>query len=162
MVIQIILHTPVWVYFLLIALLYLGYMQTKTRNISVFRLFMLPVVLGCFSLFGVFSGFDFQVMAIAAWFSGVVLAFLFVGLFKLSFNSTYDSFKNQYTVSGSWVPMMLILVMFFARYTVTVCLMLNTYLAWNNFFVSIVSLFYGFVSGIFMARAWHIFTRKNM
>ena len=57
MIVQILQRTPIWVWPLFAALLYLGYVQSKTRSVSKQRLFALPLALVGLSLYSLFTTF---------------------------------------------------------------------------------------------------------
>ena len=47
---EILKHTPIWVFFILIALLYLGYIQSKTRTVTIRRAIVIPIAMTALSL----------------------------------------------------------------------------------------------------------------
>ena len=67
MITQILSHTPLWVFGLFFGLVYLGYVQSRTRQVSRSRLTMLPIAMLAWSLYSVWSTFDAHLTALAAW-----------------------------------------------------------------------------------------------
>ena len=72
MFIMIISRTPPWVWLLLAVLVALGWTQTRTRQMSLVRATMLPLVLMGLSLFGVLSTFGAHALPLGAWFAALV------------------------------------------------------------------------------------------
>jgi len=67
MPLQIIQHTPVWVWGLLVALVAFGLSQARDRAVSLVRMTILPLVLLALSFSGVISTFAHATIAILAW-----------------------------------------------------------------------------------------------
>ncbi len=113
MLIEIIAHTPTWVFILFGALLFLGYSQTKDRELKFEKIITLPLAMILLSIFGITSAFGVMPTALIIWLVGVSLS-LIIGL-KLSFpkNIKYDNLKKVFCIPGSWFPMTLILGIFF-------------------------------------------------
>ena len=66
MLIQIVRHTPPWVWGLLAALVALGLSQTLPRQMSTRRVTVLPIVLLALSLAGVATTFSHQALPVLA------------------------------------------------------------------------------------------------
>lgn len=156
MLTEILANTPTWVFVLFFALVYLGYVQSRSRNLSAARIAMVPIALGAFSLYGVFSAFGKHAIAIPGWGIGIGIALLLNGVLKQPRGAAYINAERTYLVPGSWIPMALIMTMFFTRYIVTVALTLNAALGDEAIFAASVCLFYGLLSGTFFARALSI------
>jgi hypothetical protein len=153
MLIQILKHTPLWVFAMFFVLLIYGYAQHKTRLISSLRLFTLPAIMLLLSLVGVYSAFGLHPSGIAAWVIGIGVA-LWMGL---SFGSrrgvSYSSELDAYHVPGSWLPLGLMMMIFFIKYAVGFSLARHFTFVNTNWFDATVSFVYGFLSGLFVSRA---------
>jgi hypothetical protein len=57
MLTQIVAHTPVWVWGILILLLALGLMQAKTRRLTIQRVSVVPLVMLAYSFYGCIAAF---------------------------------------------------------------------------------------------------------
>jgi len=150
---QILTHTPLWVFVLFFGLVYLGYVQSRTRRVSRNRLIVLPVAMLGWSLYSVWSTFDAHLTALAAWACawGAVVA---IGLARgPSRSASYDAGTAQFTVAGSWVPLALMMGIFFFKYAVAVVHATNHGLLDTIVAVVVVAGTYGVFSGLFMARA---------
>jgi hypothetical protein len=153
MLAQILLRTPTWVYVLFVALAALGLLQTRTRTVSGARLAVLPVALGAFSVYGVYADFGPQPAAVAGWGTGMVLAFMLNGVLKQPRGVRYDPAGRVFLMPGSWIPLALMMTMFFTRYAVTVAIATDPARAAAPAFVAATCLAYGLLSGTFFARA---------
>ncbi|MGB5918075.1 MAG: DUF6622 family protein [Arcobacter sp.] len=97
MILEIIQHTPIWVFILFVVLFLLGYSQTKNREVKLKRIFILPIAMILLSLFGILSAFGISLISLIVWFVEGVIS-LIIGL-KLSFpkNTKYDKSKDIFT-----------------------------------------------------------------
>jgi len=76
---EILKRTPTWVFVLFAALVFLGVMQSRTRQITLARVTILPVVLIGLSLtglWGTFGGHGVGAHATAVWLAAVAAAVL--------------------------------------------------------------------------------------
>ncbi len=160
---QILSHTPLWVFGLFFGLVYLGYLQSRTRRVSRQRLIVLPVAMLGWSLYSVWSTFDTHLTALAAWACawGIVVAF---GLARAPLQgASYDAEARQFTVSGSWIPLALMMGIFFFKYAVAVVHAVKPGVFDATTAVAVVAGTYGLFSGLFMARALRVLgVRKQM
>jgi hypothetical protein len=155
MVMQILKHTPIWVFGLFFLLLYLGCAQSKTRAVSKRRLFIVPLAMVCFSVYGVRSAFGGNPLAFASWGAAIVLTLFLNRTTKQPKGVTYASDTNAVRIPGSLLPLVLMLAIFFTRYAVAASLAMKTSLRDAALFVVTASLLYGFFGGLFAARALH-------
>ena len=153
MVIQILNGTPSWVFVLFAGLLWLGYVQSRARSVSTGRLMILPAALIAFSLFGVVAAFGTQPALLVTWAVGVGGALLAHRFIAPASTARWEPAIGSFHVPGSWTPLALMMTVFFARYAISVGIAMNPSLAKETFFAVAVSLFYGLLSGIFLARA---------
>ncbi|MDP3479623.1 MAG: hypothetical protein Q8R88_07610 [Desulfoprunum sp.] len=153
MLIEILKRTPSWVFILFFVLVTLGYFQSKERTISRGRVSILPVIMIGLSFSGVLSAFGFASAGIASWLSGSAIAVVF-GIFLASPNGvTFSPESQSFSVPGSWLPLALMMALFFTKYVVGVILARHLPVAGELVFVGSISLCYGFFSGLFLARA---------
>jgi len=160
LILEIIQHTPIWVFILFIGLVFLGYTQTKDREVKLKKIFTLPIAMILLSLFGVFSAFGTMITPVGLWFIGGFI-FLLIGL-KLSFpkNIKYNESEDVFYIPGSWMPMVLILVIFFIKYFVGVALARELSIIHELGFIIAISFLYGSLSGIFLSRSIVIMQSK--
>lgn len=156
MLLQILQRTPPWVFALFAVLVAFGLLQTRTRHISLARVTVLPLVLIGLSLSGLWSTFGANAVGIAAWFVAVGLAILLNRIAKWPRNVSYAPATRGFLVAGSWLPLAVMMIIFFTRYAVTVALTVRPDLAATAWLPIAVSFAYGLMSGAFVARALRI------
>ena len=156
MITQILQHTPLWVFALFLGLVYLGYVQSRTRRVSRQRLIVLPVVMLGWSAYSVWSTFDAHSTALAAWACvwGAVVAIALVR--TPSRRAAYDASTKQFTVPGSWMPLALMMGIFFFKYAVAVGHAMKPGILETTTAVVVVAGTYGLFSGMFAARALRV------
>jgi hypothetical protein len=153
MIAQILQHTPAWVWLLLVALLFLGYLQSRTRLMSKARLFALPAAMLVLSLYSLFATFGATRLGFAAWLAGGILAALLYRSFGRPAGTVDVLGTPIYTIPGSWLPLMLMMAIFLTRYAVAVAISIDASLRDANLFAVIAGLGYGFLSCTFPVRA---------
>lgn len=153
---QILTHTPLWVFGLFFGLVYLGYLQSRTRQVSRGRLVVLPIAMLVWSLYSVWSTFDAHVTALAAWACAWVAVVAIVLVRVPSRRASYDAATRQFTVAGSWVPLALMMGIFFFKYAVAVVHATNPGVLGTTTAVVVVAGTYGLFSGVFMTRALRV------
>lgn len=153
MLIEILKRTPPWVFVLFFALLALGYFQSKSRTVSRAKVSMLPVAMIVLSFYGVFSAFGVAPIGLAFWVLGVVIAVGVGVTLAAPRGVTFSAETQSYCVPGSWLPLVFMMTIFFIKYVVGVILARQLPVVSETAFVGSVSLCYGLLSGIFLARA---------
>ena len=118
--VEILSHTPVWVFVLGAVLFFFGLKQSKERQVPERMVIILPVAMLILSLLGVISGFGTALLAIVFWLVGVVTALLFNWMFTLTKRAQYDVESHMFHIKGSWVPLLLMMTIFFTKYAVAV------------------------------------------
>jgi hypothetical protein len=153
MIMQIISHTPRWVFVLFFVLLALGYLASRPRTLSRGRVAILPIAMMLLSAYGVVSAFGYRATGMVAWVAGMTLAVLLNRVLQLPRGASYVATTQSFVLPGSWIPLALMLAIFFTKYTVAVLLSLHPTLLDLASFLAGVSLVYGVLSGIFFASA---------
>lgn len=154
---QILTHTPVWVFGLFVGLIFLGYTQTKIRQLSVKRLAIFPMVMLFLSAMGIVSSFGVHLLSITMWLCGIAIAFAVSHWVAYPKGAHYSRDEQVFSVPGSWLPMGLIMVIFFTKYTVGVLLALHPEQVQSPLFMVSTCLLFGLGSGVFLARAHCIY-----
>lgn len=149
---QILTNTPLWVWGLLAALLVLGWSQTRSRNVGLARIIILPLGLGAFSLYGTISAFGTSPAVLGSWFATAVLLVLVVTQLPLPAGARYETATRQFQLPGSWIPMALIMAIFLTKYVVGVSLVMHPELKVHANFSLAIGTLYGVFSGIFAGR----------
>ncbi len=147
---------PHSVWMLLALLIAIGISQSFTKRRSLRSATLIPIIMILLSLYGVMSVFA-QASALLAWAVGVAAALTFahaVGAWK---NIRWSQADQRLIVPGSWMPMLLMLGLFFTKFGVNVALAMHHELVNSTGFAMMASLAYGVFSGTFFARgvaAW--------
>ena len=80
MVLQILVHSPRWVFVLFLVLLVVGVSQLAARRVTLRRITVLPLAMLGWSFYGVMSAFSTQTLALFAWALGGAAAVAIAGL----------------------------------------------------------------------------------
>lgn len=156
MILTILEHTPLWVWAVFAALILLGWQQTRTRDVSIARATILPVIMILLSLSGVVGAFGRIPSAWAAcvaWAIGMALSLALAGNAVAVRGAARSAQPGYLHVPGSFVPVILILALFVTKYSAGIALAMNPSLALNTGVAISLSLVYGAFSGLFWARA---------
>jgi hypothetical protein len=153
MLIQIIANTPAWVWLLLVALLWIGFTQTRTRTVSIKKVAVLPIIMTILSLSGTVSAFGANLLTLFAWLGAVAVTFMLWLRASPASANRFDLKEQKFTLAGSWVPLGLMLGIFMVKYAAGVTTALNPGLARDVNFALGFSALYGAFSGVFLARA---------
>jgi hypothetical protein len=149
---QIITHTPTWVWALLAGLVALGWSQTRDREVSLKRVTVLPVVMMIFSASSVLQNNGSQSQLIVVWIAACLLLAACVMRIPLNQKTHYQASKGMLYVTGSWIPMVLILTIFIGKYALAILTTLQPELAHTFGFAISSTAFFGALSGIFLGR----------
>lgn len=161
MIIEILTHTPLWVYGLFVGLIFVGWQQTRERYVKQPTLLILPLGMLALSFFGATSSFGYSLTIMLLWLAGV-LSSTIIGLLLFSASSaSYQALSASFKVPGSWWPMIFIMAIFFTKYTVGVLTSIKPELFANAALVLSLAAFYGILSGTFIARAIRVLKVKN-
>jgi hypothetical protein len=153
MILSILQHTPAWVFVLFIALVALGVSRLRANTIGVRQLLILPIAMTGFSLFGLTQACGIGLVPLAAW-SVAFAAMLAVAALRPTNPAVqYSPATHSIRVPGSWLPLALMMTIFFLRYAVAVVLAMHPALHGETAFVAVVAALYGLSSGSFAARA---------
>jgi hypothetical protein len=153
MFIEILQHTPFWVWGVLVALVALGLAQARPREVSLTRATLFPLVMIALSLSGVLSAFGHFPVALLAWAAGIAVALTIVRNGLSVRGASWSSSTATLHLPGSWLPLTLIIALFALKYFAGVNLAMHPQLATDPTFAGLCSLGYGVFSGVFLGRA---------
>lgn len=161
MIIEILTHTPLWVYGLFVGLIFIGWQQTRERYVKQPTLLILPLGMLALSFFGATSSFGYSLTIMLLWLAGIVSSTI-IGLLLFSASSaSYQAHSASFKVPGSWWPMIFIMAIFFTKYAVGILTSIKPELFANATLVLSLAAFYGILSGTFIARAIRVLKVKN-
>lgn len=151
MLIQILAHTPLYVWAILAFLLYRGVIALRDREVELRRLFIIPAVMLALSLQDIAARFGTGGMALPLWAAATcamgVLAWHFGGA-----RVAAGSRPGHVRVRGSRGPMALMMAVFFTKYLASIMLALRPQLRGDAVFMAAVCVLFGLFSGVFAGR----------
>ena len=153
MLVEILKRTPPWVFVLFFVLLAIGYFQSKDRAVSRVKVSLLPIAMIGLSFYGVVSALAFSPVSLFCWLLGIGVATWFGVILSIPRGVSYSIEAKLFSVPGSWVPLALMMAIFFTKYVVAVVLARQLPFAGEVTFMGSISLCYGLFSGLFLARA---------
>lgn len=154
--IQILANTPTWVFGLFVALLALGLLQVRSRTVRMIPALLLPAGMVALSLAGINSSFGLRPVPLASWAIALVLSALVAYSLFRDKRVTYDATARAFFVPGSWMPLVVIMAIFFAKYAYAVMQALHAVVISTTLFIVGLSAVYGLLSGYFAARALNL------
>ena len=154
---QIIQHTPLWVWPLLLGLTALGIVQSQDRSIPGSVVLALPLVMVAYSAYGLIATFGLDPRALAAWCAGILATIaLNQSLFGIPHGVVRDPGHWRFLVRGSLLPLAVIMAIFWTRYALgALAGMSPATLAVPNFVIG-VAFWLGLCGGFFPARTIRI------
>lgn len=154
-VVHIVARTPLWVGGLLLALLALGYSQSKTRLVHPLRTLLMPLAMLALSLSSMLSAFGatrWLPLVLLTWLvcAGGVVAL--IGERARSWEDRWDTASGKLHIAGSWTPMCIIATIFLIRYGVNVEMAMNPKMAQSGSALLWIGMLYGLTMGLGVAR----------
>ena len=150
---QIITRTPIWVWAVLALLLWVGVKQTLPRNVSLWRITVLPLVMVGLSLAGMLTAFGAGNHALLAWGAAAAVAAAVVMRCSLPQATHYNAWTQQFHIPGNWTPLVLMMGIFITKYAAGITLAMHPELARDALFSQSAGALYGSFSGVFAGRA---------
>lgn len=154
-ILEIVRHTPGYVWLILAALIVLGTLQWRDHVLTRGRLAIAPLALGGYSLWGATLAFGTRTDVIVAWAIGIVAAFVANRWLRWP-RAVAPLGQGRYALRGSPWPMVAMLAVFALRYAVAVTLVFHREWAADPAFSLALAAVYGALSGLFAARALRI------
>ncbi len=152
-------HTPPWVWAILAALVALGLRQSQDHTVTRGRLLIQPLGLGALSLLSTTHAFGLQALPLAGWAVGLALGMALNRPLALP-RQVQALSGDRWAIGGSWVPLALLMLIFWLRYLVGASLAVSPGLVHDALFVVAASLLYGAASGLFAARALRVLQQR--
>lgn len=153
MILNILAHTPVWVWGLLATLMALGFSQTRQRRLAPWRLVMLPLVLLAMGLWSMAPGFRALPLSALVWLAALGVGGALLAGRPPPAGAKWLPAEQRLQLLGSWMPMLLIVAIFSLRYAANVGMAMNP--GWRTApeLLLPLALLYGGLSGLFLGRA---------
>jgi hypothetical protein len=153
MFIQIIAHTPIWVWVLLVVLIAVGSSQLAQRRITPLRASLVPLLLSALSLAGLFTSLAQPELTLPAWFACAAVVAAAVLSRAAPAGTAWDAVEGRFVVPGSAVPLVAMMGLFMTKYAVGVSFALTPSLHRDIAFTIGVAVIYGSFAGLFLGRA---------
>ena len=149
-------HIPVWVFALLLGLIALGLLQTRTRHVGQRRLLGINIALTVFTLAGVIQQWrptPWVAVGLLSWAASCAVVVWGVGKGAAPAGASYNAETRRFTVPGSWLPLGLFMAIFACKFVVGM-LSATAPEALHSMQAAMgISALYGLFSGLLNARA---------
>ena len=119
-VIEAVIRTPVWVWALLAFLLFIGIRGLRPTVASFGRLLILPAVFLVWGLSGFATSYGLRPAGIAVWLAAIAIGAALGWLMARVIAIKADRDHGLVRLPGSWVNLVLILIIFATKYTLGV------------------------------------------
>ena len=153
MFVQIITHTPIWVWAIFVLLLWLGFKQSLPSTPGLKRITLIPLAMLGLSLYGLVSVFGSASVLLLAWGCSAVLAATLVARQPVQQGTQYNSWTKRFELPGSWVPLVLMMSIFMTKYGVGITAVMRPDLLHSAVLSYSICTVYGVCSGVFAGRA---------
>ena len=149
-------HIPVWVFALLLGLIALGLLQTRTRHVGQRRLLGINIALTVFTLVGVVQQWrhtPWLAVGLLSWAASCAVVAWGLGQGAAPAGADYNAETRRFTVPGSWLPLGLFMAIFACKFAVGM-LSATAPEALHSMQAAMgISALYGLFSGLLNARA---------
>lgn len=159
MFIEILQNTPLYVYWMFISLLAVGFLQRKTRILSVKRALGVPILLSFLSILGFYFDFSFSLLSLTFFLIAFALLFLISLKYQKSSHIQFSKQKQIFTIEGSFIPLLMMMLVFFTKYLVGVLSALESELLSNFYFIASISFAYGLFFCSFFLRFYVLYKK---
>jgi hypothetical protein len=152
---QILIHTPTYVWAILAVLVWRGAAALRDREMTVRSLFIVPIVMLALSLQDITVKFGTKGMALAIWATAAAVSALLVwkaGSQRTVPASTAGSAQGKVLVRGSWVPLAMMMAVFFTKYVASVLLAVLPHARQDALFAAVVCALFGVCNGCLLGR----------
>lgn len=160
------IHTPWWVYLLFVYLIFIGVRASRTNIISLFRVFIIPIIFTAMSIDTLVSAVKINTFSITTWVIAIVLGMTlgFIQIFRLKL--VVDRKHSLIQIPGTWSTMIFILIIFIAKYYFGYELAMDPEAATNTTFefwmLGISGLFTGMFLGRLECYLYRYFTNESV
>lgn len=151
MIQQIFSHTPIYVWAILGLLVVRGVAASRDRVMRVRSVFIMPLVMLALGLHGTATGFGLLGAAGAAWLAGLVAAAA-VAWHLARGAASVDRAAGTVQLRASWLPLVLMLAVFVAKYVLAVALAMQPALRGSLAFALPACAIFGALAGAFMGQ----------
>lgn len=158
MIVQILAHTPIWVYATFFVLLVFGLIQTRTRTVRKLPALLLPAGMLALSLAGIYTSFGLATIPLVAWGMALTMATAVGSTFFRDKRIHCKATDDAFFIPGSWVPLVVMMSIFATKYVYAVMHAYNAEGIATPMVIGALSAVYGLLSGYFSSRAITLLT----
>jgi hypothetical protein len=151
MLIQILTHTPIYVWAILAFLVQRGMIAMRDRDVELRKLVMIPAVMLVLSLQDINAKFGLGGLALAAWALAAAAMALLAGLSSAP-RIAASNVPGHVRVLGSGLPLVMMMAVFFTKYVASVALSVAPQLRHDTLFACAVCGLFGVFNGWFVGR----------
>jgi membrane protein CcdC involved in cytochrome C biogenesis len=113
---QIAIHTPWWVYALFAYLIFVGFKASRTRTVSIKKIFIIPIIFAAMSVHTLMTSFQLDAMTIMVWSAAIFIGMVLGWIQVYQYHLEIDKKNHRIQVPGTWTTLLLILIIFAAKY----------------------------------------------
>jgi hypothetical protein len=151
---SILLKAPLWVWPLLVVLIVLGLRSTRPRELSDSSFFVWPAIMTALSVYSIAATYGAHPLALASWLLGMIAAIVIGRMLPFrSGTARYDEKMGTFHVPGSWMPLVLLLAVFWSRFAIGIVKARFPHVIDTPQFLASAGLALGLCSGSFAARS---------
>ncbi len=153
--------TPWWVYLIFLYLLWIGFQASKPRKIPLRRLFILPLLLTVWSLYGLFLRMDGRYGYFVVWIVALLVGGALGWVWVRKWKATVNWHEKTINLPGSWSVLIFVLIIFVAKYWFGYTYSVNPESVYNPTIFLSDAIISGFITGIFVGRVACFCTKKH-
>jgi hypothetical protein len=151
MLLQILIHTPLYVWPVLALLIYRGVSARKDHEMAFGRILIIPLVIAPLTLTDLVVKFGPGVATFACWSAAAAITALLTFTFSAP-RIAVGSQPGKVLVRGSWILLSLLMAIFFTKYAAAVMLAVAPQLRHSPGFIMLACGAYGLFNGVFLGR----------
>lgn len=152
MLIDLLSNTPLYVYWIFFSFIFVGYSQSKRRQVGLKRAVGIPFVLILVSIYAIVHDFGLNFYSLSVWVSGIVLVLALDKIVKSQKDVEYSHLNKVFIIGGSYLPLFMLMLLFFTKYSVGVLRTIDSPFIHTSLFIITASFLYGIFSGMYLIR----------
>ena len=110
------IHTPWWVYLLMLYVLIIGIKASKGRIVSLKKLCIIPVIFIAMSIHTLVTSFKITPFSVTTWLMTILIGTLLGWLFIYRFTLRVDKPHSLIETPGTWSTLIIIIIIFATKY----------------------------------------------
>ena len=152
-------RTPIWVWALLAFLLFIGIRGLRPTVASFMRSMILPLVFLIWGLSGFATSYGLRPTGIAVWLTAIMIGALLGWLMARAIQIRADKEHGLIRLPGTWVNLVLILIIFAVKYTLGVMADIRLGLAAGFAYMATDVGVSGLLTGLFAGRLFGLWRK---